>query len=41
MYASGLIVSYWIYLCNQRGAFWVQICPAVRTQWTTTLSLIV
>ena len=24
-------------LCNQRGAFWVHVCPAVRTQWTTPL----
>ena len=23
------------HLCKQRGAFWVQVCPAVRAQWTT------
>ena len=38
MYISGFsctpIVSN---LCNQRGAFWVQMCPTVRTQWTTSL----
>ena len=33
----GLLYPGWLYLCNQRGAFWVQICPAVRTQWTTPL----
>ena len=26
-----------LYLCDPRGAFWVQMCPAVRTQWTTPL----
>ena len=25
-----------LYLCNQRGAFWVQMCPAVHTQWILT-----
>ena len=25
------------YLCNRRGAFWVKMCPAVRTQWSTPL----
>ena len=36
-----LYVCFWfypypscLYLYNQRGAFWVQMCPAVRTQWT-------
>ena len=24
-------------LCNQRDAFWVQICPVIRTQRTTPL----
>ena len=26
-----------LYLCNQGGVFWVQMCPAARTQWTTPL----
>ena len=26
-----------VYICNQRGAFWVEMCPAVRTQWITLL----
>ena len=30
----------WLYLCNPRDAFWVQICPAVLTQWTTLLTFI-
>ena len=24
-------------ICNKRGAFWVQMCPVVHTQWITTL----
>ena len=27
-----------ISVLNQRGDFWVQMCPAVRPQWTTPLS---
>ena len=26
------------YLCDQCDAFWVEICPALRTQWTTPLN---
>ena len=36
MYVSGFSPppSY-LYLSDQRGVFWVHICPAVRTQLTT------
>ena len=26
-----------LHLFNQRGVFWVEMCPAIRTQWTTPL----
>ena len=34
-----LYPSYILYIHNQRGAFWVQMCPAARTQWITLLNL--
>ena len=39
MYVSGFSKLYpsCLYLCNQRGTFWVQMFPAVRTQCTTPL----
>ena len=36
MYVSGFVLQLPL-LCNQRGAFWVQMCPAARTQLTTSL----
>ena len=27
-----------ISICDQRGAFWLQMCPSVYTQWTIHLS---
>ena len=30
-----------LYLGNQRGAFWVQMCSAVHTQWTTPLKFLI
>ena len=32
-----LVVPRCLYLCNQRDAFWVLMCPAVHTQWNTPL----
>ena len=28
-----LVLAVPLYLCNQCGAFWVQMCPAVRDLW--------
>ena len=30
-------VPSWRHPCNQRGAFWAQMCPTARTQWTAPL----
>ena len=39
MYVSDFSCNTVAYLCNRRGALWVQMFPAVRTQWTTPLTL--
>ena len=35
-----LVVAQLFLLCNQRGAFWVQMYPVVRTEWNTTLNIV-
>ena len=32
-----LVVPRCLYLCNQRRAFWVHMCPAVHAEWTIPL----